>query len=124
MIQVSRLMLLSGANPNTRTAFLHCAPLLCVAAHEGFSDFVSLLLEFVANVDAVSDTGMSALCYAAAAGHIDVIRLLCLKHARVSFFVFYIMFVFVIKTKFNIINVSVTMVTLVNVTSRSYTCCV
>lgn len=45
---------------------------------------VSLLLEFNANVDAVSDTGMSALCYAAASGHSDILKMLYLRHARVS----------------------------------------
>lgn len=44
---------------------------------------VSLLLEFNACVDAVSDTGMSALCYAAANGHPDILKMLYLRHAKV-----------------------------------------
>ena len=80
---MSRLILLSGANPNCRTTYQNNAPVLCVAAKEGFSEMVALLLEFNANVDAVSESGMSALCYAAAAGRIDIMRMLCLRNARV-----------------------------------------
>lgn len=83
-LQVSRLILLSGANPNTRTNYEDNSPILCIAAKEGLTDMVSLLLEFNANVDAVSDTGMSALCYAAASGHSDILKMLYLRHARVS----------------------------------------
>ena len=82
-VQVSRLILLSGANPNTHTNEDNNAPLLCMAAKEGFSELVSLLLEFNANIDLVSDTGMSALCYAAASGHTDIIKMLILRHAQV-----------------------------------------
>ncbi|XP_021368868.1 protein TANC2-like isoform X2 [Mizuhopecten yessoensis] len=83
-VKVSRLILLSGANPNSRTQYQSAAPVLCVAAQEGFSDMVALLLEFHANVDAVSETGMSALCYAAASGQRDIMRMLCLHNARLS----------------------------------------
>ena len=44
---------------------------------------MSLLLEFNASVDAVNDQGMSALCFAASEGHIDVMKMLCRKNARV-----------------------------------------
>ena len=77
-------MLLSGANPNTRTDFLSCAPVLAVEAKEGFADMVSLLLEFNATVDAPGDDGMSALCYAATNGHTEILRLLCSKGAKVG----------------------------------------
>jgi len=77
------LILLAGANPNTRSMFQNNAPILCVTAKEGFADMAALLLEFHANVDAVSESGMSALCYAAAAGYIEIMRMLCLKNARV-----------------------------------------
>lgn len=49
-LQVSRLVLLSGANPNVRTEYLHHAPVLCVAANQGFTDMVAQLLEFGAQV--------------------------------------------------------------------------
>ena len=81
---MSRLILLSGANPNTHTNEDNNAPLLCVAAKEGFSELVSLLLEFNASVDLVSDTGMSALCYAATSGHTDIVKMLILRHAQVG----------------------------------------
>ncbi|XP_052091022.1 protein TANC2-like [Mytilus californianus] len=83
-VKVSRLILLSGANPNTRCNQLNHAPVLGVAAKEGFADAASLLLEFNASVDAVNDQGMSALCFAAAEGHIDVMKMLCRKNARLS----------------------------------------
>jgi hypothetical protein len=54
-----------------------------ITAKEGFTDAVSLLLEFNASVDAVNDQGMSALCFAASEGHIDVMKMLCRKNARV-----------------------------------------
>ena len=85
-VQVSRLVLLAGGNPNVRTEFVNNAPLLCVAAREGFSDMVALLLEFGADVNATSDTGMSPLCYAAASGHREVMRMLCVRNSRVSIF--------------------------------------
>ncbi|XP_059142219.1 protein TANC2-like isoform X2 [Physella acuta] len=83
-VKVSRLILLSGANPNTRTEYLNNAPLLCVAAREGFADMVALLMEFNADPNATSDTSMTPLCHAAAAGHRDVMRMLCLRNARLS----------------------------------------
>ncbi|XP_035828522.1 uncharacterized protein LOC101850208 [Aplysia californica] len=83
-VKVSRLILLSGGNPNTKTDYLANAPVLCVAAREGFADMVSLLMEFGADPNAASDTGMTALCHAAAAGHREVMRMLCLQNARLS----------------------------------------
>ncbi|XP_052694693.1 protein TANC2-like isoform X4 [Crassostrea angulata] len=83
-VKVSRLILLSGANPNMRTPYQNNSPVLCIAAMEGFTDMVSLLLEFSASVDAVSDSGMSALCYAASAGHTEILRMLCQRNARLS----------------------------------------
>ena len=76
-------MLLSGANPNTRTAYLHNAPILSLACHEGFEDVVSMLLDFNANPNQEGDDGMSALCYAAQQGHVGCIRLLLTKRAKV-----------------------------------------
>ena len=49
--QVSRLLLLAGADPDAKTAFLQRAPLLCVAARHGLGELVNLLLEFGANVN-------------------------------------------------------------------------
>ena len=82
-MQVSRLLLLAGASPNQRTDVLNCAPVLCVAAREGHSEMVSLLLEFGANVDAECDRGMTALCHAAAGGHLEIVRMLFIKKSKV-----------------------------------------
>lgn len=81
---MSRLVLLSGANPNTRTEYLSNSPLLGVAAAEGFVDMVGLLLEFGAKVDFTGDDGMSPLCHAAHRGHIEVIRQLLSRRAKVG----------------------------------------
>ena len=83
-LQVSRLILLSGANPNMITETLNNAPALCVAAQQGFSDMVSLLLEFGADVSGSGDDGIMPLCHAARQGHIEVIRLLMKRRAQVG----------------------------------------
>ncbi|BFZ06329.1 hypothetical protein BsWGS_09368 [Bradybaena similaris] len=83
-VKVSRLILLSGGNPNSRTEYLSNAPVLCVAAREGYIDMLSLLLEFGADPNLTSDTGMSPLCHGAAGGHVEVMRMLCLHNARPS----------------------------------------
>ncbi|XP_016128308.1 protein TANC1-like [Sinocyclocheilus grahami] len=81
---VSRLLMLGGANVNYRTEVLNNAPVLCVQAHLGHQETVSLLLEFGANVDVVSENGMSSLCYSAAAGHLGLVGLLCKREAKVD----------------------------------------
>lgn len=83
-VKVSRLIMLAGANPNTRSNFLNQAPVLCVSAREGFIEMVSSLLEFNASVDATCEDGMTSLCHAAANGHLDIIKLLCSKKANLS----------------------------------------
>uniref|UniRef100_A0A673HL31 Protein TANC1-like n=1 Tax=Sinocyclocheilus rhinocerous TaxID=307959 RepID=A0A673HL31_9TELE len=83
-VKVSRLLMLGGANVNYRTEVLNNAPVLCVQAHLGHQETVSLLLEFGANVDVVSENGMSALCYSAAAGHLELVSLLCKRGAKVD----------------------------------------
>ncbi|XP_064644495.1 protein TANC2-like isoform X5 [Lineus longissimus] len=83
-VKVSRLMLLSGANPNTQTDFYQKAPTLCVAAKEGFTDMVALLLEFNAWVDGTGEDGKTALCYAAACGHMDIMHMLVSRRAKVT----------------------------------------
>ncbi|XP_028844036.1 protein TANC2 isoform X3 [Denticeps clupeoides] len=83
-IKVSRLLMLGGANVNYRTEVLHNAPVLCVHAHLGYSDMVSLLLESGASVDSSSQTGLTALGYAAAAGHLTIVSTLCRRKAMVD----------------------------------------
>ncbi|CAH1775583.1 unnamed protein product [Owenia fusiformis] len=83
-VKVSRLILLSGANPNSPTDHLNNAPVLCTMAQQGFTDMLSLLLEFSADVDAAGDDGMTALCYAAQNGHLEILRMLIAKQAQLS----------------------------------------
>nr|XP_045014726.1 protein TANC2 isoform X3 [Jaculus jaculus] len=83
-IKVSRLLILGGANINYRTEVLNNAPILCVQSHLGYTEMVALLLEFGANVDASSESGLTALGYAAAAGFLSIVVLLCKKRAKVD----------------------------------------
>ena len=73
-VKVSRLLLLAGASPNHITDYLGNAPALCIYAHEGFVEMVSLLLEFGADVELTNSQGCTALSLAAARGHCDVVR--------------------------------------------------
>jgi len=84
--QVSRLLLLAGANPNELTESLNGAPALCIAAREGHVDLVSLYLEFGADVNSCDDSDVPALSYAARRGHVNVIYLLTIKHAKVLYY--------------------------------------
>ncbi|KAK1336946.1 hypothetical protein QTO34_002984 [Cnephaeus nilssonii] len=58
---VSRLLILGGANVNYRTEVLNNAPILCVQSHLGHEEVVTLLLEFGACLDGMSENGMTAL---------------------------------------------------------------
>ncbi|MCJ8746020.1 hypothetical protein PDJAM_G00136980 [Pangasius djambal] len=83
-IKVSRLLILGGANVNYRTEVLNNAPVLCVYAHLGYMEMVTLLLEFGADVNGASESGLTPLGYAAAAGHLIIITTLCAKNAKVD----------------------------------------
>ncbi|XP_053554307.1 protein TANC1 isoform X2 [Bombina bombina] len=83
-VKVSRLLILAGANVNYRTEVLNNAPVQCVQAHLGHEEMVSLLLEFGAFVDGVSESGMTPLCYAAASGYMSIVSMLCKKGAKVD----------------------------------------
>ncbi|XP_023667286.2 protein TANC1 isoform X2 [Paramormyrops kingsleyae] len=83
-VKVSRLLMLGGANVNYRTEALSNAPVLCVQSHLGHQEMVSLLLEFGAAVDCVSENGMTPLCLAAAAGHLGLVNLLCKRGGKVD----------------------------------------
>ncbi|KFV09495.1 Protein TANC1, partial [Tauraco erythrolophus] len=84
-VKVSRLLILAGANVNYRTEVLNNAPVLCVQAHLGHEEVVTLLLEFGAAIDGASENGMTALSYAAAAGHMNIVSLLCKKGAKADY---------------------------------------
>uniref|UniRef100_A0A8P4G8T8 Tetratricopeptide repeat, ankyrin repeat and coiled-coil containing 2a n=1 Tax=Dicentrarchus labrax TaxID=13489 RepID=A0A8P4G8T8_DICLA len=77
-IKVSRLLIMGGADVDYRSDVLNNAPLLCVHAHLGHSDAVALLLDHGAQVGAQSQDGLTALGFAAAAGHLDIVTILCL----------------------------------------------
>ncbi|KAF0025744.1 hypothetical protein F2P81_022625 [Scophthalmus maximus] len=81
-IKVSRLLMMGGANVNYRTEVLNNAPVLCVHAHLGYMDMVALLLEFGASVDALSESGLTPLGYAAAGGHMAIVAALCRRRAK------------------------------------------
>ncbi|XP_030649404.1 LOW QUALITY PROTEIN: protein TANC2 [Chanos chanos] len=83
-IKVSRLLIMGGANINYHTEVLNNAPVLCVHAHLGYMEMVALLLEFGAAVDATSESGLTPLGYAAAAGHLPIVTALCAKKAKVD----------------------------------------
>ncbi|XP_060752928.1 protein TANC2 isoform X2 [Tachysurus vachellii] len=83
-IKVSRLLILGGANVNYRTEVLNNAPVLCVYAHLGYVEMVMLLLEFGADVNGASESGLTPLGYAAAAGHLSIVTTLCSKYAKVD----------------------------------------
>ncbi|XP_063983785.1 protein TANC2 isoform X2 [Diachasmimorpha longicaudata] len=88
-VKVSRLLLLAGASPNHRTEYLGNAPVLCMYAHEGSVEMVSLLLEFGADVELTNSQGCTALSLASSRGHCDVVRLLAgagasLGHADIA----------------------------------------
>jgi len=81
--QVSRLLMLGGANVNYRTEVLNNAPVLCVHAHLGYMDMVALLLEFGAVVDSASESGLTPLGYAASGGSLAIVTALCRRKATV-----------------------------------------
>ncbi|KAM9346470.1 protein TANC2 [Symphorus nematophorus] len=83
-IKVSRLLIMGGADVDFRTDVLGNAPLLCVHAHLGHSDAVTLLLDHGAQVDAQSHDGLTALGFAAAAGHLDIVTILSQHKAKVG----------------------------------------
>ncbi|KAK0168005.1 hypothetical protein PV327_001848 [Microctonus hyperodae] len=83
-VKVSRLLLLAGASPNHITEYLGNAPVLCMYAHEGSVEMVSLLLEFGADVELTNSQGCTALSLAASRGHCDVVRRLAAAGASLG----------------------------------------
>ena len=76
IIKVSRLLLLSGADPNTRTDHHGESALLGVHSVLGHTDMVSLLLEYGADADMINSRGESPLMLATVSGHLDIVQLL------------------------------------------------
>lgn len=84
ILQVSRLLMLGGASVTWCTEVVGHAPILAVHAHLGHVEMVALLLEMGAPAEVTSDSSMTPLCLAAAAGHTDIVSLLCKKGVKVS----------------------------------------
>ena len=83
-INVSRLLLLSGASPDVITNFLQSAPIICVFAQRGYTEMISLLLEFGADINSVNSEGYSPLIFAAKEGRLECVRTLVEKGAKVN----------------------------------------
>ena len=83
-IKVSRLLLLAGASADHITELRGNSPLLCLCAQEGLAEMTSLLLEFGANCNATTNSGVSALSLAAERGHCDVVRMLVQQGAQLG----------------------------------------
>lgn len=110
---MTRLLITGGADVDCRTDVLGNAPMLCVHAHLGHGDVAALLLDHGAQVgsssrtgavaklrfrcltpyglpvlpfqvDAQSHDGLTALGFAAAAGHLNIVTLLCQHKAKVA----------------------------------------
>lgn len=76
--------MLGGASVTWCTEVIGHAPILSVHSHLGHVEMVALLLEMGAPVEGTTDSGMTPLCLAAAAGHTDIVSLLCKKGVKVS----------------------------------------
>ncbi|XP_077525159.1 zinc-RING finger and ankyrin repeat domain-containing protein rolling pebbles isoform X1 [Amblyomma americanum] len=83
-VKVSRLLLLAQADPNARTNCQHRAPLLVLSAYEGFTDMVTSLVEFGADVNVASDVGRTALSMACEQGHYEIAKYLLSCGARID----------------------------------------
>jgi len=84
IIKVSRLLLLSGGNPNHTTVYMDHCPLLGMYSYQGNTDMVSLLLEFGADANKANDRGVAPLALASEAGHLDIVKLLVQCGAQIN----------------------------------------
>ena len=75
-LRVTKLLLLAGACPNSKTNCIGSAPPLGVAAWTGCLQFVRLLLEHGADPNIENDHGRTPISLAAEAGHVVVLELL------------------------------------------------
>ena len=83
-INVSRLLLLSGASADVNTDLANNSPLICVFASHGFTEMVSLLLEFGADINTCDVSGRTALSLAASLGHMETVTLLVENGAKLN----------------------------------------
>lgn len=74
-VNVCKLLLKSGANPNILTRSGKASP-LHRAAHMGHSDIVKILIEYGAKLELQDSDGQTALHKAARQYHVEVVKLL------------------------------------------------
>jgi len=82
--KVSRLLLLSGANPNHVTDHMDHCTLLGMYSYQGNTDMVSLLLEYGADPNIADQKGVAPLALASSAGHLDVAMVLVQCGAKIN----------------------------------------
>ena len=75
-VDISRLLLYSGASPLFTNGYLQSAPLLSVFSDQGNEDMIKLLLEFGADVNGTNSEGVTPLMFACIKGHLQIVRLL------------------------------------------------
>ena len=84
ILKVSRLLLLAGADPNTRTELEQAVPLVAAHSRLGHTDMVSLLLEYGADPGLENDVGQTVLSFASSEAHLETVQLLLQCGAEVS----------------------------------------
>ena len=84
ILKVSRLLLLAGADPNTRTELEQSVPLVLAHSRLGHTDMVSLLLEYGADPNLADDLGRTGLSEASGGGHLATVQLLLQCGARLD----------------------------------------
>jgi ankyrin repeat protein len=84
-LDISELLLMASANPDTYVDSIHM-PLLCIAAQHGYLSFITLLLKYHVNINirTKNNENKTALILAAEYGHEDVVQLLIQSNADVS----------------------------------------
>merc|ERR1711970_1258808 len=82
--KVSRLLLLSGANPNHVTDQMDKCTLLGMYSYQGNTDMVSLLLEYGADPNIADQKGVAPLALASSGGHLDVVMVLVQCGAEIT----------------------------------------
>jgi len=69
-VKVSLLLLASGASPNVKTSIYDEAPILATFVARGYSNLVSLMLDYGADVNGMNLSGLTPIMFAAKYGHL------------------------------------------------------
>ena len=85
-LDISELLLMTGANPDACVDSIQM-PLLCIAAQHGYLFFARLLIKYHANINTMTRNGenKTALMLAAEHGHETIVKFLIDSNADVSF---------------------------------------